>query len=141
MTFFQFIQKWNNKYLEYNDPSNKNQCMDLFYAYVREVLEINPSMFFGQGSAKNCYNNFDRLPGASKLFTKIPNTPTNVPKQGDVIFWGFYPGVTGWAGHVAIFWDGNVKSLTSFDQNYPTYSACHLQPHSYRGVMGWLRKK
>lgn len=148
MTFEDFYFKWNGKPLEFNHDGIENQCMDLFYQYLQDVIGIDPKPFQGWGSAKNCYNNFDNIKGASKIFTKIKNDPNNVPKRGDVVFWGTYPGVTGFAGHVGIFYQGDLYTVWSFDQNYPTGSPCAFVKHGtnkvfhgYRGVMGWLHKK
>ena len=44
-------------------------------------------------------------------------------------------------GHVAVFLEGDNKKFKSFDQNYPVGSACHIQDHDYKAVMGWLRPK
>lgn len=115
--------------------------MDEFWAYLEEVLKINPMPYRGWGTAKNCFNNFNNIKGASTQFTLVKNTPLNVPKPGDIVFWGFYLGITGLAGHVAIFKEGNVNGFISFDQNFPTNSPCHLQTHSYRGVLGWFTPK
>jgi hypothetical protein len=135
-----FIKKYAGKFLEFNGDQYKNQCMDLFWAYQKEVQGVNPTPFRGWGTAKNCYNNFHKIPGASKQYIKIANTPNNIPKKGDIPFWGTYPFVTGFAGHVAIYDEGGVMRFVTFDQNYPTYAPCRLTQHSYKGVMGWLRK-
>jgi cell wall-associated NlpC family hydrolase len=115
--------------------------MDLFWAYLQEVLNIDPTPYRGWGSAKNCYNNFYRIKDASKYFNKIKNSPNNQPKKGDIVFWGTYPFVTGLAGHVAMYEGGNLYSLIGFEQNYPTKSPCRFVKHSYKGVMGWLSPK
>ena len=139
MTHQAFINKWSGKYLEYNGDQYKFQCMDLFWQYIKDVWGIQTAPFQGHGTAKKCFNAVNTSLPRFKNVIKIMNTPNNVPQKGDVVFWGFYPGVTGLAGHVAIYNGGNVWNFVSFDQNYPTRSVCHLQSHSYRGVMGWLR--
>lgn len=141
MTFDQFIEAHTNHFLEYNNDQYKFQCMDLFWVYLKEVLAIDPRPYQGWGTAKNCYNNTQNIKGFSSHFTLVQNTPTNIPHNGDIVFWKTYPFVTGLAGHVAIFKEGGVYSFLSFDQNYPTNSPCHLQPHSYRGVIGWFSPK
>jgi len=45
---------------------------------------------------------------------------------------------TGNWGHIAIYYEGDVNSFVSFDQNFPTGSSCHLQGHDYQNVLGWL---
>lgn len=71
-------------------------------------------------------------------FNWLPNTPTGVPQPGDIIVWNT---AVGPYGHTAIFIDGNSSSFRSFDQNWPTGSAAHVQNHNYNGVVGWLRFK
>lgn len=137
MTFKAFIDKYNNKFYDMNGfpKDNPFQCMDIMRGYLKEVLVYGFFELPATTYAKNVYKQF--VP--TKRFVKVPNTPTNVPKQGDIIFWdGPVIGITGIAGHVAIYWDGDVKSFVSFEQNWPTKSPCHLQRHSYRGVLGWL---
>ena len=138
MTFKAFIDKYNNKFYDMNGYPKDNpfQCMDLMRAYLKEVLGYGFFELPTTNFAKNVYKQFQ----PSKKFTKVKNTPMGVPQQGDIIFWdGPVLGVTGIAGHVAIFWDGDVNSFVSFDQNWKTGTSCHLQRHGYRGVMGWLR--
>lgn len=112
------------------------QCVDLIRQYLVEVLGLPgytiPAL--GTGGARSVW--FNPAPG----FLKVPNTPLNVPLKGDIVVWGYYPFVTGFSGHIAVFHEGNVNVFTSFDQNYPKGSLCHLQSHSYKGVIGWLRK-
>lgn len=144
----EFTAKYNGKYLEFNNDQYKNQCMDLFWAYLKEVLGIDPTPYRGWGTAKNCYNSFYKIKNAVNHFNRIPNTPNGVPKKGDIVFWGTYPSVTGFAGHVAIYVEGNVWIFVSFDQNYPTGAPCIFYKHGsnkvfhgYRGVMGWWSPK
>jgi hypothetical protein len=130
-----FIDKYNGKFVEYNHDAYKFQCMDLMRQYVHDVLGINPyDAIPASPTARQCFQNFK----SNKYFTKVINTPTGVPKKGDIVFWGLYPFVTGTAGHVAIFSGGNVSRFISFDQNYPTGQPCKFVNHSYRGVLGWL---
>ena len=137
ITYQQFLDKYNGKYVDY-DKKYGYQCVDLFRQYVVDCFGLSPYTIFPAADyAKTIYKNYT----ASSPFKKIPYTPTNTPKSGDIIFWNFYPGVIGWPGHVGIVvGDGaSMYNFISFDQNWsPTY--CHRQLHSYKGVMGWLRK-
>lgn len=136
MSFDDFIGKWNDKGIDF-DGYYGDQCMDLMHQYCVEVLGITDGNVLAAGYAKDVYLNFDNVSGHDK-FDKIANTPTGVPNKGDIIFWGTGIGV---AGHVAIWLDGNINNFRSFDQNFPTGSKCHLQSHTYAGVLGWLRVK
>ena len=136
MTIQQFFDKYNGKYIDF-DKRYGYQCVDLMRQFIKECLVLNPYEIPAAGSAKQIYLNFK----GSSSFLKIPNTPTGVPQKGDIIFWGYYPFVTGWAGHVAIFSQGDVNRFISFDQNYPTGSFCRYFNHSYNGVMGWIHRR
>ncbi len=128
MTFQEFLTKWNGKYID-TDNAYGAQCMDLMHQYCVEVFGLEQSVLAAP-SAKQAYET------GNDLFTKTPNTPTDVPQEGDIVFWTNEP-----YGHVAIFIEGDVQSFRSFDQNYPTGSPCHVQNHTYASVGGWLHYK
>lgn len=134
MTPDDFIKKYNHTFLDY-DGSFGYQCKDEVQFYVREGLGY-PALPPG-----NAWQMLDAAPTTAYL--KVKNTPTNVPLPGDVMVWGrsFSPAFWLPYGHISIFVSGDINRFTSFDQNWPTRSFCHLQPHTYKGVVGWLRKK
>lgn len=132
MTFTQFRDKYNGQPVDF-DGIYPNQCMDLMHEYVYEVLGIKDAKVLAAPAAYQAYT--DNYP---QYFEKIDNTPDNVPQNGDIMFWG--TGI-GPYGHVAVFVDGDTNSFNSFDANWPTGSLCHIQHHSYNGVLGWLRPK
>jgi len=70
----------------------------------------------------------------------VPNTPTGVPSPGVLVVWGAYPGAGLPYGHIAIEDYGNANAFASFDQNWPIGSKCHIQPHNYNYVLGWLHR-
>lgn len=133
MNYDDFKKKYDNKPVDVdNYPSdNPYQCKDLANQYVMEVLD-NPRLPWGDAHAM--WNNYQ-----SELYERIPNTADAVPRKGDIMIWGLTLG-NGF-GHIAIFDHGDVNSFVSFDQNWPVRSKCHLQPHSYDHVVGWLRSK
>lgn len=127
MTFSEFLKKWNGKYLEVAGSSNAlNQCVDLANAYIRDVLGL-PIIEWT--------NAVDFPSKAGDKYEWIVNTPDGVPQEGDIIVWKPSP------GHIAVFMEGNTKRFTSFDQNFPVGSPCHVQEHTYLNVIGWLRPK
>lgn len=130
MTFDQFVEKYNNKGIDF-DGSFGNQCVDLYRQYVREVLNLpqSPAVV----GAKDIWDTY-----LTSYFTRYNNSPTAVPKKGDIVLWGTK---LGQYGHVAVFIDGGVTKFNSFDQNYPVGSVCHIQSHTYTGVLGWIRAK
>lgn len=141
MTRDEFFNYFNGKYWEFNNDQFKFQCMDIFWQYLVDVLKIDPAPYQGWGTAKNVYLNASKIRDFSKYFDLVPNTPNNAPVPGDVVFWGTYIFVTGTAGHVAVCASANVNNLVTFDQNYPTGSACKFVKHDYKGVMGWFHPK
>ena len=141
VTLDQFINQWNGKYLEYNNDQYKYQCTDLFWQYLKDVLGIDPRPYQGWGSAINVWNNYLRITGAYNSFTRVQNGLYNAPSKGDIIFWGWYPFVTGTAGHVAICTGANPMQFISFDQNWGKPNFCRYVNHNYKGVKGWWVKK
>lgn len=127
MTFEEFISKWNGQYCEVAGSANAlNQCVDLGNAYIRDVLGL-PIIEWT--------NAVDFPSKAGDKYDYILNTPTGVPQKGDLIIWKPTP------GHIAIFIEGDANRFTSFDQNFPVGSKCHIQEHNYTNVTGWLRSK
>ena len=130
MTLDEFIKKYEGKGVDVDGypADNKYQCVDLYRQYVKEVLGYpqSPPVV----GAKDIWDSY--LP---EYFKRIENTPTGVPEKGDIVIFGTGLGKY---GHVAIFVEGTTSRFTSFDQNYPTGSLCHLQGHTYNAVIGWL---
>jgi hypothetical protein len=103
-TLDQFASKYNGKYKDW-DGAYGFQCVDLIRFYQMEVLGVPPQAIPAALTALRIFNNFTD----NQYFTKVKNTPYNVPKKGDIVFWGYPMGFfwngwkPEWAGHVAIF--------------------------------------
>lgn len=126
--FWGMIDLW----VESNKGSveTQDQCVDLWRAYNRKVIQA-PDIF---GNPPDIWNKYQQ-----DFYERIPNTPDGVPQLGDVVIWG---SSYGGYGHIAICTEiANTKTFTSFDQNDPIGEPCHFQPHTYSGVLGWLRPK
>lgn len=136
MTLSEFIDKYTGKLVDF-DKVYGSQCMDLMHQYIVDVLEMINGKILAAPAAKDVYEKFDTLFG-SEYFTKIENTPTGVPEKGDIVLFGSKVGLY---GHVCIFIEGNAETFTSFDENWPIGSPCHIQTHDYIGCLGWLRSK
>jgi len=144
MTIKEFFDKYNSKYVDY-DKVYGYQCVDLMRQFVKEVYNLNPYVAIPTtGWAKNIFNNFKD----NQYFKKVLNTPYDIPKRGDIVFWGYYPFLYGWGGHVGIFDSGDLYTIISFDQNYPTGQPCRFVRHGtsrwfhgYRGCLGWLTRR
>lgn len=133
LSFQQFIAKYLGKKCDF-DGHYGGQCVDLFRAYVKEVLGFpQPRGVIG---AADFWANYDTDPKLKNYYIKIPNTPTGVPEVGDIVIWSKKANLF---GHISIYISGGVWSFTSFDQNWPTLSKCTQTKHNYNNVLGWLR--
>jgi cell wall-associated NlpC family hydrolase len=138
ITLDQFANKYNGKYVDW-DQQYGPQCVDLMRFYLKEVLGYPSESIPSAITAKKIFLNFS----SNNYFTKIvsPYGDPQMPKKGDIVFWGFWLGVTGLAGHVAICIGAGEYQFISFDQNYGKPNFCRFTNHSYKGVMGWLTPK
>ena len=124
----QFIEKHNGTKLDYDDYAG-NQCVDVTKAWLQNLgFKVEGAW----GNAKDWDKN------ARTGLNWIANTPTGVPKPGDIVVWG-----GGSYGHVAIFVSGNSSKFVGFGQNWPSGKGepCALSNHVYTGtlyVKGWL---
>lgn len=128
MTYSQFVTQWNGKGIDF-DGYYGFQCMDLAHKYAVDCVGKD---FSPAPAAKDVWN--QNIDG----YDKIANSLTGVPTKGDIVIWGTGVGAY---GHIAIFDHGDANTFTSFDQNWPLNSLCHLQNHNYTGVLGWFHPK
>jgi surface antigen len=139
MNHSQFTGKFNGKFIDY-DNAYGFQCVDLMRKYVLDVYGLKPYVAIPTtGNAKNIFYNFRD----NKYFKKVLNTPNNMPKKGDIVFFKtsvLPPWFYGFAGHVAVVDSANVMSMILFGQNYPTGSACSFRKFSYKDCLGWLSR-
>lgn len=89
------------------------QCVDLAKLYIDKVLGIKPQAI---GNAEAYWNRYKELSYLYDNFDRISNTPSFVPKSGDLVVWGRKHGVF---GHIAIADGvGNISYFYSYDQNW-----------------------
>ncbi len=69
-------------------------------------------------------------------YEKIPNTPSNFPSVGDIMFFG--PTYGGGGGHTGVVVSANANSVTLVEQNDPYGSAVHEKTYNYNGACGWF---
>lgn len=136
MTYDEFVKKYKGKGVDY-DKAYGVQCFDLANQYNKDV--VGCGMFTGM-YAKQIYEDFDKQ-AVKGYFIKIKNTPSFVPKKGDIVVWG--GGLNGGVGHVAIATgEGDTKNFYSYDQNWTGKNdPCTRIYHSYNHVLGVLRPK
>lgn len=138
----EFIAKHKGKFYEYTpaeakkNPDTLNQCMDLYYAYVSEVLELPVQRL---GMARDVFEKYEKYPRLYKLFDRIPNTLTFLPKEGDIAIWN---GKYGPYGHIAICTGkSTLWNFEVFSQNDPLKSPCIFKTYKYKNFYGVLRPK
>lgn len=129
MTLQEFFNQYDGKSVDY-DSYYGPQCVDLVQFYNRDVIGA-PRL---TGNAADIWSSFPH-----DFYDAIPNGPDNFPSPGDIVIWNTKVG--GGAGHIAICRDATKDNFTSFDQNWPTGSPSHFQPHTYTNVFGWLHPK
>lgn len=130
MTIQQFFDRWLNKICDW-DGYYGGQCVDLYDQYCQDVVG-SPIILIG--GAADIWSNYP-----TSHFDRVLNTPTAIPKLGDVMIWDRTSSLP--YGHVSIFKSGDINNFTSFDQNWPTGSVCKFVNHNYNGVIGWLTPK
>ena len=114
------------------------QCVDLIKKYLKECFEIDVPLGFG--NAIDYYNEFNNKNLLKNNFEKIPNTPSFIPKKGDIMVWNEKRGKG--AGHVAICTGiGDTKNFYSYDLNWNGSKKVKEVKHDYKNVLGVLRKK
>ncbi len=149
-----FINDFMNKPLDTDGyPSyQKYQCVDVIRAYMAGGIKNNsvlaakyPKGVLGMplvpGNAVNYWYDYPYNLTLQKFFTRIPNTPTGVPRLGDIVIFAAW-----WRnpyGHIGIGTNaGNVFYLTTFDQNWKgPYCTYISHNYIYPRVLGWLRFK
>ena len=131
MNYQEFINEYNGKSFDYDRVAGV-QCVDLAKMYLDKVFGIKPGSW---GNAKDYFENFNNLP-LKNSFTRIANTPSFVPRKGDIAVWG--TGV-GKYGHIAIATgEGNTHQFYSYDLNWGSKNV-HKVLHNYKGFLGVLR--
>lgn len=131
MNYQEFINEYNGKSFDYDKVAGV-QCVDLAKMYLDKVFGIKPGSW---GNAKDYFENFNNLP-LKNSFTRIANTPSFVPKKGDIVVWG--TGV-GKYGHISIATgEGNTHQFYSYDLNWGSKNV-HKVLHNYKGFLGVLR--
>ena len=137
MTFDDFLNQNNNKYVEAVDPTNPYQCFDLVVAWCI-ALGLPQNIFAGLLYAYQIFNPSTSL--AANHFDYILNTTDAIPQKGDIIVWS--KSFNGTAGHTAISTGkGDINTFECLEQNDPIGSNSHLKTYNYDCVIGWLRFK
>ena len=132
-----FIKRNDGKYVEVYDASNKNQCVDLVLAWIKEQGhgELIP---LGISNASDIWNKTPKK--LLKFYDKIPNTIDAIPIGGDIIVWS--SSYNNGAGHTGVATNrAGQTQLDIFVQNDPLKTPCHVKRYNYKYILGWLRIK
>lgn len=132
----QFYNLYNGKPVEVEDPSAKDQCMDLAFAWC-DFIGIPRDTIRHQFA----YQVWTTPTATTKqYFDMIPNGPSNKPTVGSLVV---FDKTVGPAGHISLETgkSDNINALT-FDQNWSGAQYARLISHTkYTGVVGWLQPK
>lgn len=135
MSYLDFKNKWLGKGIDF-DGAFKNQCMDVYRMYVKEVLGVPQSP--AVAGAKQVWDTY-----LKEYFERVANTPDGVPEQGDIVIWS-----VGKFGHIGICDSADKQYLTTLEQNWEQAGTpqdgrgvTELRKHTYANVLGWLKFK
>lgn len=132
----QFIANLNGQFVEVSSHSALYQCMDLAYLWVF-CLGFPKSTIQNQ-YAHQVYTNPKEI--TYEYFEIIPNTPSAIPEDGDLVVWKATSSNP--VGHIAIaLGGGTTRKFMCFEQNSPLGTPAHISERTYTGVLGWLRPK
>ena len=136
--FDSFIKAHLGKAMDYDGVAGC-QCIDLCKYYLKEVFDLESGAW---GDAHCWYENYNNIPTLKNNFTRIANTPSFVPKKGDIMVWGSNLSSSG-HGHVALCdGKGDTNYFYSYDNNWTgNHDATTRIKHDYRAVLGVLRPK
>lgn len=136
MTFDKWVNDNLGRGIDY-DGTYGVQCVDLAKHYIRNVLGITPQSI---GNAIEYYNKRRTSSYLTKNFDWIDNTPSFIPKKGDLCVFASKSG----NGHISIATgEGTTSYFYSYDQNYPKakHEPMTKIKHTYNSFLGVLRPK
>lgn len=135
INFSRFYNNVIGQAVEVSSVSAPMQCLDGAYLWI--FCNNVPKVTIQHGSAYQVFTN----PNAEtkKYFDIIPNTPTFVPKTGDL---GVYGQGVGPHGHIGICTgEGDVNTFKMFEQNWSGKKYMRVNTHNYKSFLGVLRLK
>lgn len=129
MTFAEWTKAHVGRALDYDGDAGA-QCIDLAKYYLDEMYGLKPGAW---GDAKYWFKNYLNIQLLRDNFERIPNTPSFVPKKGDI---GVFDGKF---GHICICdGKGSTSCFYSYDQNFGK-PECQRIKHNYTNFLGVLR--
>ena len=138
MTFENWVKTYIGKGVDF-DGACGVQCVDVAKNFAYNVLGLK---FGAWGNAHSYYDDFNNYSTLTNNFTRIANTPSFVPKRGDIVVWSSKMSSGGW-GHIAVATgEGDTSYFFSYDQNWTgNHDKMAKIKHNYNFVLGVLRAK
>jgi len=137
----EIADKWLDKTVPYPNPDPhklQGQCVQ-FIRYLLDVYYEKPQ-WKPQTGAADFWDGYGADPSLYDNFEKIPNTPSLIPKQGDICIWNKNKG-NGY-GHIAVVYGlaQDANKMVCLEQNW-TPLKVSIVTHNYGDVLGFLRLK
>ena len=98
MTFDSFVKRYIGKAVDYDGVAGV-QCVDLVKLYLYKVFGIRAGAW---GNARDYWLDFSSHPTMTANFIKIKNTPSFIPKKGDIVVWNGDISTKNNYGHIAV---------------------------------------
>lgn len=115
---------YNGKYI--------GECVSLVKCYIRDVLEVTPKAI---GNAKDYWSKRSSS-YIKNIFTSFPNTPSFVPRRGDV-----FVRTSGKYGHIGIVLEATTDYFYTIEQNYNGCRVVKNIKHTNWSNINFLRPK
>ena len=137
MTFDSFVKRYIGKAVDYDGVAGV-QCVDLVKLYLYKVFGIRAGAW---GNARDYWLDFSSHPTMTANFIKIKNTPSFIPKKGDIVVWNGDISTKNNYGHIAIATgEGDTNTFYSYDSNWNKKEMQKVK-HTYYALYGVLRPK
>lgn len=137
MTFDSFVKRYIGKAVDYDGVAGV-QCVDLVKLYLYNVFGIRAGAW---GNARDYWLDFSSHPTMTANFIKIKNTPSFIPKKGDIVVFSGDISTKNNYGHIAIATgEGDTNTFYSYDSNWNKKEMQKVK-HTYYALYGVLRPK
>lgn len=132
ITLDEFCAKYKLNHSYGFEGTYVGECVSLVKNYIRDVLGVRPK---AAGNAKDYWLNRNTT-YIKSLFTAIPNTPSFVPKKGDV-----FVRTSGTYGHIGIVLSATKDYFYTIEQNYNGNRVVKNVKHTDWNNINFLRPK
>lgn len=129
--------QYNNQYA---GPvyDGRHQCVGWAAVYSAAIGNTGYLPTPKTNGARDIYEVFS--PPLADQYLRIANSPSFVPRKGDIVVWTGMPNNP--YGHIAVANGvGDTNTFQSYDQNWTGGERVHIVTHNYNYVLGVLRPK